>query len=55
MVNFYKTKAAGLFKSNNLAWFKSVIIWILIFAFYGGFFYAIGIYKYANPKVLKAQ
>jgi len=54
MVEFYKTKAAGLFKGNNLAFFKSFMIWLIIFAFWGGLFFSIGLYRYANPKVLKA-
>ena len=54
MVEFYKTKAAGLFKGNNLAFFKKFMIWLIIFAFWGGLFFSIGLYRYANPKVLKA-
>lgn len=54
MVNFYETEASGLFKSNRLKGFVSFILWFLIFAFWGGVFYLYGVYKYANPKKLKA-
>lgn len=55
MVEFYEVNAAPLFKSNKLAGFISVLLWTLIFVFWGGVFYLYGMFKYANPNKLKAQ
>lgn len=55
MVEFYMTNAAPLFKSNKLKGFVSFLLWLLIFVFWGTVFFLYGVYKYANPKKLKAQ
>ena len=44
-----------MFQSNNLAFFKSFVIWTFIFAFWGTVFYLLGVQKYANPKILRAH
>ena len=54
MVDFYKLQAVNIFKRNLYGAATVILIWSLIFAFFGATFLYIGHIKYANPKKIKA-